>query len=87
MFEHGGELALFREIGLNPIFFGEVVAGKRMPCMMYMVGSSSLEKHREAWRTFGSHPTWRELRNDPEYKDTATDNENVVVTPSPGSQV
>ena len=87
MFDVGGELPLFREIGLNPIFFGDVIAGNRMPALMYMIGTPSAEAHTEAWRVFGQHPKWLAMRNLPAYADTATEIERVVLTPSPGSQI
>ena len=87
MFGHGGEMSLFREIGLKPVFFGEVVAGSRMPALMYMVGTPSLEKHAELWRAFVAHPKWAAMKDLPEYADTATEIDRVVLTPSPGSQI
>jgi hypothetical protein len=87
MFDEGGELPVFREVGLNPIFFGDVLAGNKLPALMYMVGCPSLEAHAEAWRLFGQHPKWREIRNLPEYADTATEIDKVVLKPSPGSGI
>ena len=87
MFDQGGELPLFREVGLNPIFFGDVVAGSKMPAFEYVVGCPSLEAHAEAWRTFVSHPKWLAMRDLPEYADTATDIDRAVMAPSPGSQM
>jgi len=87
MFDVGGELPLFREIGLNPIFFGDVIAGNRMPALMYLVGCPSPEAHAQSWRVFRDHPKWLAMRDLPEYADTATEIERVVLTPSPGSQI
>ena len=87
MFDEGGELPLFREVGLMPVFFGDVIAGNRMPALMYMVGTPSLEKHAELWRTFVAHPKWAAMKDLPEYADTATEIERVVLTPSSGSQI
>ena len=87
MFDEGGELPLFREIGLQPIFFGEIIAGTRMPALLYMIGCPSLEKHAEVWRVFGQHPKWQEIRGNPAYADTATEIDNVILTPSSGSQI
>ena len=87
MFDVGGELPLFREVGMNPIFFGNVLAGTRMPALLYMIGFPSMEAHGETWRTFGSHPKWQAIRVLPEYADTATEIDNVILTPSPGSQI
>jgi len=87
MFDVGGELPLFREVGLNPIFFGDIVAGPRMPAFWYMLGFASPEKRDEAWKTFIPHPKWLAMKNLPEYADTATEIDNVMLTPSPGSQL
>jgi len=87
MFDEGGELPLFREVGLNPIFFGDIVAGTRMPAFLYMIGCSSLDNHAAVWRTFVNHPKWIAMRDLPEYADTATEIDSIVLTPSPGSQI
>ena len=87
MFDVGGELPLFREVGMNPIFFGDVIAGNWLPALMYMIGFSSMEAHAEAWKAFGAHPKWQAMRGLPEYADTATEIVNAIMTPSPGSQI
>ena len=87
MFDQGGELPLFREVGLTPIFFGDTVAGAKLPAFEYMLGFPSAEARVEAWRTFIPHPKWVAMRNLPEYADTATEIDNVILTPSPGSQI
>ena len=87
MFDEGGELPLFREVGLHPIFFGDLISGNWLPALMYMIACPSLEAHSTAWRVFGRHPKWLEMRNLPEYADTATEIVNTVLTPSPGSQI
>ena len=87
MFDQGGELPLFREVGLTPIFFGDIVAGNKLPAFLYLLGFPSMEAQAEAWRTFIPHPKWIAMRNLPEYADTATEIDNVLMPPSPGSQI
>ena len=87
MFDQGGELPLFRETGMNPIFFGDIIAGTRQPALMYMLGFASAAKQDEAWKTFIGHPKWTEIKGKSEYADTATEIDNVVLTPSPASQL
>ena len=87
MFDQGGELPLFRETDMNPIFFGDVIAGNKQPALLYMIGFASSAKQDEAWKVFGGHPKWAAMKDLPEYKDTATEIENVMLTPSPGSQI
>ena len=87
MFDEGGELPLFREIGLNPIFFGDVIAGNKMPALMYLIGCPSSAALAESWRVFRDHPKWIAMRDLPEYADTATEIDRVVLSPSPASQI
>ena len=87
MFDEGGELPLFRELGLNPIFFGNIVAGTRMPALIYLLGFTSPATKDEAWKTFVAHPKWQVIKNQPEYADTATEIDNIMLFPSPGSQL
>ena len=86
MFDQGGELPLFREVGMNPIFFGNILAGSRMPAFFYMLGFDTQAKKDEAWKTFVNHPKWQVIKSQPEYADTATEIDNIVLFPSPGSQ-
>ena len=37
MFGKGGELAIFRRVGLHPVFYGEMLAGPDMPNITYML--------------------------------------------------
>ena len=86
MFYQGGELPLFREVEMNPIFFGDILAGTRMPAFIYMIGFASSAKQDAAWKAFGAHPKWSAIKDLPEYADTATEIDNIMLTPSPGSQ-
>lgn len=87
MFDHGGELALFRKLNMNPIFFGDAVIGKKLPNLTYMIGCENQEKHDAAWKEFVKHPDWIKIRDLPQYADTATEIDRVVLKPSPGSQI
>jgi hypothetical protein len=86
MFYQGGELPLFRKVGMNPIFFGDIIAGPRIPAFWYMIGFASEEEQAEAWKKFVAHPEWAAMKDLPEYADTATEIDNVMLRPSPGSQ-
>src|SRR5206468_991425 len=36
MFNKGGEINLFKRLGFNAVFYSEVLAGSKMPNLMYM---------------------------------------------------
>ena len=41
MFNDAGEIAIFRRVGLHPVFFGESLVGTRMPNLTYMLAFES----------------------------------------------
>jgi len=69
MFNDAGEIRIFREVGLNPVFFGQTVAGAKMPNLTYMLGFKSKEDQDAAWKKFLAHPDWKRLSQMPEYAD------------------
>jgi hypothetical protein len=71
MFNDAGEIKIFREVGLNPVFFGETLIGGKMPNLTYMLVFSSMDEQKAAWNKFGQHPDWKKLRAMPEYSDKA----------------
>ena len=87
MFDPDGELELFRKCGMAPVFFGDTLAGRMMPNLTYMLGFKNAEEKDAAWAKFVASPEWKELSGNPKYKDTANKIVNIVLKPSPQSQV
>ncbi len=87
MFEGGGELAIFRTCGMEPVFFGQGLAGDQLPNLTYMLGFADKAAKVAAWKTFVNHPDWKKLKVDPQYKDTANKITNILLRPSKGSQL
>ncbi|HBT77140.1 MAG TPA: hypothetical protein DEB39_09485 [Planctomycetaceae bacterium] len=87
MFDVAGELKLFRETGIHPVFFGETLFGGLMPNLTYLVAADSPEAMDQSWAAFTRHPEWDKLKNDPAFAETATKILMAVVKPSPGSQI
>jgi hypothetical protein len=87
MFNEGGEIGIFRKTGLNPVFFGQSLAGTRMPNLTYMVAFENRETMKKGWGAFGSHPDWKKLSKDEAYKDTVSNIINLVLRPTKGSQI
>ena len=87
MFDPDGELALFRKCGMDPVFFGETLAGRMMPNLTYMLSFKNTDAQKEAWGQFVASPEWDALKSNPKYKDTANKIVNIILKPSPKSQV
>lgn len=64
-----GEIAIFRKTGLDPVFFGEMIAGPNQPCLVYMLGYESLAAREANWAKFLAHPEWQKLRATPGLSD------------------
>jgi hypothetical protein len=68
MFNDGNEMEIFDRIGSQPVFYGEVIAGSKMPNLMYMTSYSDLKSRDEHWKAFGNDPAWKKLSAMPQYQ-------------------
>jgi len=86
-----GELDIFRRVGLHPVFFGQTLAGAKMPNLTYMLAFKDMEEQQANWKKFGADPDWQKLRAMPEYMDKAILRQkgitNLVLKPAPYSQL
>lgn len=87
MFEKGGELAIFRRVGLNPVFFGQGVVGDKLPNLTYMLAFDDQAAYDKAWKTFRDDPEWKKLSADEAYKDTVSKITNLILRPATRSQI
>jgi NIPSNAP len=71
MFNDAGEIKIFREVGLNPVFFGQTLAGSKLPNLTYMLTFKNGDEQKAAWGRFGGHPGWKRLSGMAEYSDKA----------------
>lgn len=69
MFNEGGEIKLFDELGFNAVFYADVLIGSKMPNLMYMTSFSSIESRNEHWKQFGASATWKKLSSMDFYKN------------------
>ncbi|OHB64557.1 MAG: hypothetical protein A2Y77_14125 [Planctomycetes bacterium RBG_13_62_9] len=64
-----GEIEIFRKVGLHPVFFGQTLAGAKMPNLTYMLGFKDMDESKANWKKFGADPDWQKLRATPGYAD------------------
>ncbi|MGN6532719.1 MAG: NIPSNAP family protein [Ginsengibacter sp.] len=65
MFNTGGEIQIFNRLGFNPVFYGKVISGSRMPNLMYMPVFDNVQQKNQQWKKFGSDSTWKRISSDP----------------------
>jgi hypothetical protein len=89
MFNDAGEIAIFRRVGLNPVFFGQSLVGGKMPNLTYMLGFANADQQQAAWTKFREDPEWLALRAKPEYgdKEILCGITNLLLKPAEYSQI
>jgi hypothetical protein len=84
---NSAELGLFREAGMTWAFFGQSLAGTKMPNLTYMLGFTDEAAQKAAWDKFTKGEGWNKLKNDPKYKDTVSNVTNLILKPTAYSQI
>lgn len=73
------ELELFDKVDLNPIFFGQMVAGPYMPSLVYMLNYRDMQHRDQAWQNFLEHPDWLVMRDKQVYANTVSNIRRVFL--------
>jgi hypothetical protein len=84
---NSGEIDVMHEVGLAPVFYGQVLVGKDLPHLTYMLSAEDREAHKKHFDAFGKHPIWNKLKNDPQYADTVSKVSNWFLAPASYSQI
>uniref|UniRef100_UPI00321661E5 NIPSNAP family protein n=1 Tax=uncultured Draconibacterium sp. TaxID=1573823 RepID=UPI00321661E5 len=87
MFNEGGEIDIFRKVGSNAVFYGEVLSGSAMPNLMYMTSYSDMESNKAHWDAFRQHPDWLILKEKEEYKNTVSHIDKWLCHPTEYSDI
>jgi hypothetical protein len=84
-----GELEIFRRVGLKPVFFGETIAGGKMPNLTYLLTFENEAGRTAAWDKFRADPEWLKLKAIPEYmdKNIVSKITNKLLVPTAASQL
>lgn len=82
MFNEGGEIPLFKRLRFNAVFYAEVIAGSRMPNLMYMTSFENMADREAHWQTFRDDAEWKQLSARQEYKNNVSRNETILTHPT-----
>ncbi|WP_255460195.1 NIPSNAP family protein [Lacibacter sediminis] len=82
MFNEGDEIGLFKRLNFNAIFYSEVIAGSKMPNLMYMTSFENMADRDAHWKSFGSDPAWKKLSAMPEYKNNVSHIDIMFLRPT-----
>ncbi|MEL6108539.1 MAG: NIPSNAP family protein [Planctomycetota bacterium] len=84
---NNGEVPIFLDCGIQPIFLGQCVLGPQSPSLTYLTVYPSEETRLAAWKKFRAHPDWQVLKKVPKYLGTVSKIDKYVLRPKPYSQM
>jgi hypothetical protein len=82
MFNVGDEVALFKRLNFNAVFYAEVLAGSHMPNLMYMTTFENKQDRDKHWDTFSNDPEWKALVAKPEYQHNVSKADILFLHPA-----
>ena len=82
-----GELDIFAKVGLDGVFYGEMLFGGNMPNLTYMLGYDSMDERQANFKAFSQHPDWNSLKKVEKYKGTVSKIDAIFLKPAPFSQI
>jgi len=84
---NNGEVPIFLACGIQPVFFGQVIVGDRMPNLTYMTVYDDAAQRDECWKKFQIHPDWLELKAVEKYAGAVSKIQKINLLPRPYSQL
>lgn len=82
MFNVGDEVSIFRNLNFNAVFYGEVLAGSRMPNLMYMTTFENMPDRESHWKAFNNDTTFKRLLSMPEYAHNVSKADIIFLRPT-----
>ncbi|TWR28980.1 NIPSNAP family containing protein [Mucilaginibacter pallidiroseus] len=82
MFNDGDEVGLFKRLGFNAVFYAKVLAGSRMPNLMYMTTFNSMADRDEHWKAFGDDAYWKKLSGMAQYQNNVSKADIIFLRPT-----
>ena len=81
MFNAGGEIDFFKKLNFNAVFYSSVIAGSKMPNLMYMTTFENMADREAHWKSFVEDPFWKTLSSMPEYQNNVSRNDITFLRP------
>ena len=82
MFNTGDEIGIFKKLDFNAVFYAEVLAGSRMPNLMYMTTFENMQERETHWKAFGESPEFKALLAMPEYQHNVSKADIIFLRPT-----
>lgn len=79
MFNEGKEIDLFKNLNFNALFYSKVIAGDRMPNLIYITRFKDIEDREAHWKSFVASAAWKQMSNLPEYLNTVSKSDIILM--------
>lgn len=79
---NNGEIEIFDNLGFNAVFYGRVLAGSKMPNLMYMTSFENMAERDKHWKAFGADATWKKMSSDPKYAKNVSRSDTYLLYPT-----
>lgn len=87
MFNYGAELSIFKKLNFNAVFYGEVLAGPKMPNLMYLTTYEDMKSRDAHWKAFFNDPKWEELVGMKKYQHNVSHADILFLHPADYSDI
>jgi len=84
---NNGEVPIFYDSGITPVFIGQAVIGPQIPNLTYLTVYPNDAARLKAWDTFRSHPDWQVLKEVAKYKGTVSTIDKHILKAKPYSEM
>jgi hypothetical protein len=82
MFNEGDEIGLFKKLNFNASFYASVIAGSKMPNLMYMTSFENMADRDAHWKSFVDDPHWKKISTMPEYQHNVSHADIIFLRPT-----
>ncbi|MNK57693.1 hypothetical protein D3C87_767560 [compost metagenome] len=87
MFNKGDEIGLFKRLNFNAVFYASVIAGSRMPNLMYLTTFEDTADREAHWKAFSADDYWKKLSTMPQYQHNVSKNDTKFIYPTDYSDI
>ncbi len=84
---NNGEVPIFHDSGITPIFIGRALIGPQTPSLTYLTVYPNDEARLKSWDTFRAHPDWQVLKEVAKYKGTVSKIDKYILKATPYSRM
>ena len=84
---NAGEVPIFLDSGIQPVFMGQAILGDKMPNLTYLTVYEDQAAKDRGWDNFRKHPDWKVLSGVQKYKGSVSKIHKINLVPLTSSQL